>query len=725
MCVVVTVPTEAEELRLNPRSCSCCGGSFGGKRISELGADLCERCWRLGHIAASDGEVSLASISLQQHLPPRPHHPLPTRSQSRALVMPYLKNNATLEHVLRAIVDELRLEDVFWSQDVEGKQLQARFHMRQDEKYEKLLCTLQDWGVGERPGSQVSALTCLETRVKSTAQGFKETEDGQSLAQDEDQEQSQGWQSFMDSVRCRLNVNQVVRQVRRDATLTFDFVVLLMAAALLSCVGLVENSFLFLSSSMLISPLMGPIIAAIFGSVIGDRELRCLGLKNELLGIAVSVGIGFFFGGIVCGFGHFFAISSGLTEEIVSRCDTHSLAIGICTALASGAAGAIAVLGGNTGSLVGVAISASLLPPAVNAGLLWALAIGTHLLPPDHELLGSLAKHRTYSTDLSIELLVCAAVSMALTLLNIVCVWLMGVVVLRIKEVAPAVQRHHKFWRHDVRTAREVALLDPALQDAIDRLDESQMDLEAPHYQHTWSPGMEHPRRISQSGGTSHSVAPGSAKDQPNNYHTVHGFKEFCITLHRLKTVKKEPTTPLSIMDLFAHGAIPEASSGPTTNTSPQTQTQTTTTTTTTGGSGFSSCRSLPDATSLSRLWPHRRPSEPSLPSSSPDRSFSPGAITQQESSKERSKRNVHWRKEQQHQDRHQQERNSDPPRQGDNMTSRGNSPRRRTGQVLIPLPTLEESSPLRPLADRPLILRTESGELSLDIEPADDEFQV
>jgi uncharacterized membrane protein len=36
-------------------------------------------------------------------------------------------------------------------------------------------------------------------------------------------------------------------------------------------------------------------------------------------------------------------------------------------ALASGAGVALAVLGGNTASLVGAAISASLLPPAVNA----------------------------------------------------------------------------------------------------------------------------------------------------------------------------------------------------------------------------------------------------------------------------------------------------------------------------------------------------------------------
>ena len=44
-----------------------------------------------------------------------------------------------------------------------------------------------------------------------------------------------------------------------------------------------------------------------------------------------------------------------------------SLWVGILIALPSGAGVALSILGGNTGSLVGVAISASLLPPAVNA----------------------------------------------------------------------------------------------------------------------------------------------------------------------------------------------------------------------------------------------------------------------------------------------------------------------------------------------------------------------
>ncbi len=44
-----------------------------------------------------------------------------------------------------------------------------------------------------------------------------------------------------------------------------------------------------------------------------------------------------------------------------------SLYVGVLIAVPSGAGVALSVLGSNSGSLVGVAISASLLPPAVNA----------------------------------------------------------------------------------------------------------------------------------------------------------------------------------------------------------------------------------------------------------------------------------------------------------------------------------------------------------------------
>lgn len=59
------------------------------------------------------------------------------------------------------------------------------------------------------------------------------------------------------------------------------------------------------------------------------------------------------------------------TDEMVNRGDPVNLILGFLIALPSGVGVALAISGRNTSSLVGVAISASLLPPCVNAGLLW------------------------------------------------------------------------------------------------------------------------------------------------------------------------------------------------------------------------------------------------------------------------------------------------------------------------------------------------------------------
>ena len=63
------------------------------------------------------------------------------------------------------------------------------------------------------------------------------------------------------------------------------------------------------------------------------------------------------------------------SAEMASRTGWSCLVVGLAIAIPSGVGVAISVLGGNAGSMVGVAISASLLPPAVNAGLYWAMAL--------------------------------------------------------------------------------------------------------------------------------------------------------------------------------------------------------------------------------------------------------------------------------------------------------------------------------------------------------------
>lgn len=103
------------------------------------------------------------------------------------------------------------------------------------------------------------------------------------------------------------------------------------------------------------------------------------------------------------------------SDEMVSRGNTHALASGFLVAMASGVATALSTLGRNSSGLVGVAISLSLLPPMVNAGLCLCYAAlitapGINRVPGD-------------TTDY----VVVGWLSFALTCMNIGCIFVAGV----------------------------------------------------------------------------------------------------------------------------------------------------------------------------------------------------------------------------------------------------------------------------------------------------------
>lgn len=104
--------------------------------------------------------------------------------------------------------------------------------------------------------------------------------------------------------------------------------------------GLIENSIICLTSSMLISPLMvgtiylclrlstkmsislflqGPLIAATFSTVIKDKQLMKFGVINELIGIFLATLVGYVFGLIVGSVDERYGLGNGLGEEILSR----------------------------------------------------------------------------------------------------------------------------------------------------------------------------------------------------------------------------------------------------------------------------------------------------------------------------------------------------------------------------------------------------------------------
>eukprot|EP00099_Drosophila_melanogaster_P018361 NP_609417.1 uncharacterized protein Dmel_CG7384 [Drosophila melanogaster] len=407
------------------------------------------------------------------------------------------------EQVVRQILHRFHIPNAVWLPSLEGNAYHISFSMDFDERYENLYEALQEFGIGDREGSTVSVVSCLAHRSYVQREDTEEQEDQPSSTEHINAQKQGIWDRFMNSVRSRLNVAQIVRDVRQDAAITFDFCILLVSAAVLASFGLVENSTIFLASSMLISPLMGPIIAAIFGTVIQDRSLRRLGMLNELIGILTATLVGFLFGLVVCTTDRKYGIGEGLTEEMLSRCDLHSLVVGVFTAIPSGAAAAIGILGGNIGSLVGVAISASLLPPAVNSGLLWAVACIYKIFENDDSLYVDVIKSRRYSDNQATELAVLGGISMCLTLSNVLCVYLMGILVLKVKEIAPVIGRKNRqFWKHDIKLARNgkveteseilnelIANLATEDKHALGSINRQFLrHLDESNYQHTWSP---------------------------------------------------------------------------------------------------------------------------------------------------------------------------------------------------------------------------------------------
>ncbi|KAJ8979766.1 hypothetical protein NQ317_015243 [Molorchus minor] len=91
-------------------------------------------------------------------------------------------------------------------------------------------------------------------------------------------------------------------------------------------------------------------------------------------------------------------------------------------------------------------------------GLLWSLASVYYFKGNETTRYHALTQTNYYSTDYSTELLTLGAVSICLTFVNIICIYLAAILVFKIKEVAPMSSKDEKrrrFWKHDIKIARD------------------------------------------------------------------------------------------------------------------------------------------------------------------------------------------------------------------------------------------------------------------------------
>jgi uncharacterized hydrophobic protein (TIGR00271 family) len=267
-------------------------------------------------------------------------------------------------------------------------------------------------------------------------------------------------ESFFDSIKSRVIVERVVQQTKEQAVFSFDFLCLVIVASLLAAIGLATNSAVIVVASMLVSPIMGPILAVTFGSVVRDWQLVRVGVLSELLSLLLCVLDGFLVGLCFAPFGPSFGIP---TAEMLNRGTSVGIVIGIAIALPSGIGVALSVLGNNTSSLVGVAISASLLPPAVNCGMCFAYAI----LGP-----------RLHGADVvdAVALFNTGSISFLLTIVNIICVFIAAWAMYKVKEVAPLPGKTH-FWSTDLPAARHFKTMNRADADELQQQLRRRMDM--------------------------------------------------------------------------------------------------------------------------------------------------------------------------------------------------------------------------------------------------------
>jgi len=174
----------------------------------------------------------------------------------------------------------------------------------------------------------------------------------------------------------RLSYEEIYEIVDGQLHLTFDYLALCSVGAMIAGVGLLTDSSVSVVASMLVSPLMGPIVGMTFSAIIWDMKMFAKSLRNEIYGVLLCFVWGALIGVVISPFIDE-SVDMAMTPntQMTSRGTAIGLLEGLFVAIPSGCGVALGVASDHINPLVGVAISASLLPPVVNSGLAIALGI--------------------------------------------------------------------------------------------------------------------------------------------------------------------------------------------------------------------------------------------------------------------------------------------------------------------------------------------------------------
>lgn len=147
--------------------------------------------------------------------------------------------------------------------------------------------------------------------------------------------------------------NKLAIQLETKSCNTIDFYTMMAFSASLAPLGLLQNSIPVVIGTMIIAPLMSPLVAAALALAKADARLFKMGIKIAGMGIRFGFAIAMLFGALTQGY--------ELTMEIEARGKPDLMDLGI--ALISGMTAAYAVSRPDVlNAIAGVAIAAAIIP---------------------------------------------------------------------------------------------------------------------------------------------------------------------------------------------------------------------------------------------------------------------------------------------------------------------------------------------------------------------------
>ena len=153
--------------------------------------------------------------------------------------------------------------------------------------------------------------------------------------------------------------SELISQINKDSQLTWENLIILVCAIFIACIGLNLNSTATVIGAMLLSPLMGPLLAIGSGVALYQSKL----FKRGIGALIVEAGISIITSTL------YFAFSplSYASQEIIAR--TSPTIWDVLVAFFGGVAGIIgARKSGATNVVAGVAIATALMPPLCTVG---------------------------------------------------------------------------------------------------------------------------------------------------------------------------------------------------------------------------------------------------------------------------------------------------------------------------------------------------------------------